>query len=146
PTAEEKVRFLRGLVNDPSAAVRRDVLLSLRDLEATAAKPLILELAKRYDGTDRFYLEAIGIAVSHNDQARREIILADFDEQFPEWNEKVANLVWELRPPQLLPRLEKRLADAATPSRQRSQLVDIVAAPPDASGGHLLLKVLLTEP
>src|SRR5439155_20501312 len=64
----------------------------------------------------------------------------------PEWNETVANLVWELRPPQVLPRLEKRLVDAATPSGQRSQIVDIVAAPPDASGGHLLLKVLLTEP
>jgi putative membrane-bound dehydrogenase-like protein len=145
-TAEGKVRYFKGLVDDPSSAVRRDVLLSLRDLDAAAAKPLILELAKRYDGKDRFYLEAIGIAVSHNDQVRREIILADFDEQFPDWNEKVANLIWELRPPQVLPRLEKRLVDAAMPSKQRSQIVDIVAAPQDANGGRLLLKVLLTEP
>ena len=51
-----------------------------------------------YDGHDRFYLAAIGIAVG-SDPKRREIILADFDKQFPEWNDKVADLVWELRPP-----------------------------------------------
>ena len=66
-------------------------------------RPLIYELAKKYDGKDRFYLEAIGIAVGHHDKARRDIILADFDKQFPEWNDKVADLVWELRPPAMMP-------------------------------------------
>jgi hypothetical protein len=77
-----------------------------------------MELAKKYDGKDRFYLEAIGIAVSHFDMTPRNVILAGFDKEFPEWNDKVADLVWELQPPLVLPTLGKRLADKSlTPAR-----------------------------
>jgi putative membrane-bound dehydrogenase-like protein len=130
------------LVRDPSAAVRREALLLLRDEEPAKAKPLILELARRYDGKDRFYLAAVGIAVGHHDKKRREIILADFDKQFPQWNEKVANLIWELRPPQAVALLEKRLLDDKLPAHQRAQVVDIVAGSPDADAGRVLLKAL----
>jgi putative heme-binding domain-containing protein len=160
------MRLTKELLRDPSAAVRRDLLLSLRDVDPTLAKPLILTLAKQYDGKDRFYLEAIGIAVGHSDEARRELslgdfneeqevlrrtsqrqlrrglLLAHFDEQFPAWNDQVANLIWELRPAQVLPRLEKRLFDASTPPLQRSQIVDIIASSPDVSSGKTLLTVL----
>src|SRR5262249_6087756 len=41
------------LVQDPSAAVRREALLLLQHADAAKAAPLILELAKHYDGQDR---------------------------------------------------------------------------------------------
>ncbi len=142
------------LVRDPSAAVRREALLLLRNVDPAKKAPndqspanarsLILALAKHYDGKDRFYLEAIGIAVGH-DPKRREIILADFAQQFPEWNEKVAGLVWELRPPAMLPVLEKRIADASIPAAQRAQIVDILAASEDKDAGLALLKVLQAD-
>lgn len=135
----------KKLVADPSAQVRREAILLLRDVEPAKAKPLIIELAKKYDGQDRFYLEAIGIAVGHHDQARRETVLADFDKQFLEWNEKTANLVWELRPPAMLPQLEKKLADAKLAPILRSQIVGILAAGEDTAGGLALLRVLQTE-
>ena len=74
----------RTRAEDPSAAVRREALLLVRDVDPAKAKPLILDLAKQYDGKDRFYLEAIGIAVGHHDKARRDVILADFDKEFPD--------------------------------------------------------------
>jgi putative membrane-bound dehydrogenase-like protein len=129
------------VLKDPSPMVRSVALLALRDSDPAKSKHMIMQLAKQYDGKDRFYLEAIGIAAGH-DPARREILLAGFEEQFPQWSEKVANLVWELRPPQVLPRLEKRLFDTATPTVQRAQIVDIVASSADASGGKVLLQVL----
>jgi putative membrane-bound dehydrogenase-like protein len=131
------------LLKDRSPMVRREALLASRASDPAKSKHLILELARQYNGKDRFYLEAIGIAVGQ-DPARRDILLADFEVQFPEWSEKVANLVWELRPPQVLPRLEKRLFDAATSTAQRSQIVDIVASSTDAGGGKILLKLLQT--
>ncbi len=130
--------------DDPFPALRREVLLALRNVDADSAKPLILALAKKYDGKDRFYLEAIGIAVGH-DPKRREIILADFAKQFPEWNDQVAGLVWELRPPSMMSVLEKRLVDAKTPAAQRAQIVDILAASEDKDAGASLLKVLHSE-
>ena len=63
-----------------------DLLLALRDVDPDKARKLIIELARHYDGKDRFYLEAIGIAVGR-DPKRREIILADFDKEFSEWND-----------------------------------------------------------
>jgi putative membrane-bound dehydrogenase-like protein len=136
--------LLPDLSADPSAAVRRELLLALRDMDPKEAKPHIIQMAKQYDGKDRFYLAAIGIAVGHHDKSRRDVILADFDKQFPEWNEKVAGLVWELRPPQVVPLLEKRLGDNKLPLEQRKHIVDIVASSPEPDAGKVLLKALGT--
>jgi hypothetical protein len=124
-------------------AVRREVLLALKDADAEKAKPLIVELMHHCESNDRFYLEAIGIAVGH-DPKRREIILGDFAKQFPEWNNQVAGLVWELRPPGMMPVLEKRLVDVKVPAAQRAQIVDILAGSDDAKSGLSLLNVLRT--
>jgi putative membrane-bound dehydrogenase-like protein len=137
--------FKHFVLDAPSTAVRREALLFLRDEKPAEAKPLIYELAKRYDGKDRFYLEAIGIAVGHHDKARREAILADFPKQFPEWNDKVADLVWELQPPAMIPLLAERLADAKVSPEQRARLVDILAASDDKGAGKTLLKVLQAD-
>ncbi len=146
-----QMRILKEVFNQPpslqrpridnagSAAVRREALLLVRDVDPAKAKPLILDLAKQYDGKDRFYLEAIGIAVGHHDKARRDVILADFDKEFPEWNDKVADLVWELQPPSVMPSLGKRLADKSLTADQRGRIVDILAAADDKAAGASLL-------
>lgn len=123
-------------------AVRREALLLLRDVDPEKARPLIYELAKKYDGKDRFYLCAVGIAVGHHDPARREAILKDFARAFPGWNETTAGLVWELRPAGVLPELEKRLADASLSAEQRGQIVDILSAGEDSAGAIALLRTL----
>jgi len=128
-----------------SQQVYREVLLTLSDCEASKAKPLIMDLAKKYDGKDRFYLEAIGIAVGHHDQKRREIILADFEKEFPEWNKKVADLIWELRPPSVMPKLGKRLIDTSLPLEQRLQIVDILGGTQDTSGGQAMINALTPD-
>jgi putative heme-binding domain-containing protein len=132
------------LLKDPSPAVRREALLLLRNAEPSKAKALILDLARQYDGKDRFYLAAVGIAVGQ-DKARRDVILGDFDKQFTGWDETTAGLVWELRPPQVIPLLETRLADAQLPAGQRAQIVDILAGSADAKAGAVLLKALLGD-
>src|SRR5262249_20977997 len=71
--------------------------------------------------------------------------LADFAKQFPEWDEKVANLIWELRPPQVVPLLEKRLVDRKLPAQQRAQIVDIVASSADPGAGKVLLQSLQAD-
>jgi putative heme-binding domain-containing protein len=143
--SDEKVRKVMKLTF-LSAAERRELLLGMRDMDPAKVKDILLDLAGTYDGKDRFYLEAVGIAVGHHDRARREVILADFDKKFPEWNEKVAGLVWELRPPGMMPVLEKRLGDDKVPAAQRAQIVDILAASDDKGAGVILLKALSDAP
>jgi hypothetical protein len=101
-------------------------------------------LAKLYDGQDIFYRAALDIACG-TDSARRAAILADFDKQFPEWNDKVADLVWELRPKSVLPRLGKLLADPKLTPAQKGRIVDILATSEHPGAGQTMLDVLKSD-
>jgi len=48
-------------LQDPSPAVRREMLIGIRELNIDAVTPIWAELALQYDGEDRWYLEALGI-------------------------------------------------------------------------------------
>jgi putative heme-binding domain-containing protein len=122
----------------------RECLIGLRVSDPAASKDALYALMKQYDGKDRFYLAAIGIAVGQ-DPKRREIILADFDKEFPEWNEKVAGLVWELRPPNMMPVMEKHLKEGKLPVAQQKQIVDILGGMDDPAAGKHLLAALKAD-
>jgi putative membrane-bound dehydrogenase-like protein len=132
----------KAAVNDRSAAVRREVLVLMRDMEPFLIKDILFDLAKQYDGKDRFYLEAIGIAVGHHDKHRRDILLANFDKRFPKLDERTLDLIWELRPPSVMPKLAEALADKDLNDMQHARIVDILAASDDKEAGKALLAVL----
>lgn len=131
----------KALLADPSAGVRREALLAMRDVPAAKCGPFILELAQRAEAGDRFYIGAVGIAVG-TDPKRRDVILADFVRHFPEWDAKTADLVWELRPATILPTLGKKLVDATLPATDRARIVDILAASDSEAAGSAMLAVL----
>ncbi|MEI9919675.1 MAG: PVC-type heme-binding CxxCH protein [Bacteroidota bacterium] len=54
------------LVNDSSAQVRREVAIAIRGNNSIEAADLWTKLAQQYDGRDRWYLEALGIAAEGN--------------------------------------------------------------------------------
>jgi putative heme-binding domain-containing protein len=101
-------------------------------------------LAKLYDGQDHFYRAALNIACG-TDPERRKAILADFDKHFPEWNDKVADLVWELRPASVLPRLGKLLDDLKLTPAQKGRIVDILAVNDDPAAGKTMFAVLKSD-
>ena len=127
------------------AAVLREALLALRDVDPAQAKEAIYSLMRAYDGKDRMLLSAIGIAVGHLDQRRREVILADFSQRFTTWNDQVAGLVWELRPPKVVSLLQKRLSDSTLTAEQRAQIVDVLAGSDDPGAGQVLIELLTAE-
>ena len=134
-----------ALLNKSDSAVRREALLLLRLMGPSATvKPAFYALAKLYDGHDIFYRAALNIACG-TDPARRDAILADFDKHFPEWNDKVADLVWELRPKSVMPRLAKLLSDPKLTGPQKARIVDILAGSDDASAGTAVLGLLATD-
>jgi putative membrane-bound dehydrogenase-like protein len=130
--------------SDPSPAVRREALLALRHIEPAVMIPVFYALAKLYDGQDIFYRAALNIACG-TDPARRDAILAGFDKHFPEWDDKTADLVWELRPKSVLPRLGKLLGDAKLTAAQKARVIDIIAANDDPEAGKSVLEVLKSD-
>ena len=125
-------------ITNPAQA--REILTTIRSDEALANK-YFYTFAKLYDGQDISYRAALNIACG-TDPARRDIILADFDKQFPEWNDKVADLVWELRPKSMMPKLGKLLEDPKVTPAQKGRIVDILASSADASAGQSMLALL----
>ncbi|MDY3554081.1 c-type cytochrome [Gemmata sp. JC717] len=133
-----------GLSGVSFPSVRREILLHLRLEEPKEMSRYFYEFAKQYDGQDHFYRAALNIACG-TDPVRRDAILAEFDKHFPEWNDKVADLVWELRPKSVLPRLGKLLSDAKLTAAQKSRIVDIIASNDDPSAGQAMLAVLRSD-
>jgi putative membrane-bound dehydrogenase-like protein len=124
-----------------SIASGREALIGLQDEKQTdAIKPFYI-FAGLYDGSDRFYLSALNIACG-TDPVRRDAILADFEKHFPEWNDKVADLVWELRPKSMLPKMNKLLDDPKLTAKQKARIVDIIAVNDDLSAGKTVLGLL----
>ncbi len=65
-------RFLNDLLplaGDKDAGVRRELILALRDLPTAMVGPALKTLAAAWDGQDRWYLEALGLAVQNREPA-----------------------------------------------------------------------------
>ena len=61
-TDADPMSTLEKLAADPSAAVRREVAVGLRGVEGTRADAIWAKLAKAHSASDRWELEALGIA------------------------------------------------------------------------------------
>src|SRR5262249_35054159 len=143
---EDRKRLIRDFLEDvvKTRAARREALINLQDYDVDFARWLFPYLAQEYDGHDYFYLAALNIACGI-DPERRAKILEDFDKHFPELNDKVLDLIWELRPPGTVARLEKHLNDPGLKPEQRGRMVDVIASSEDPAAGKVLLKLVTTD-
>ncbi len=97
------------LAKDPDAAVRRELATSLRDVPIEQAREHIVELARGYDGVDRTYLDALGIACTGKQTKAYNAIGREIGDPDPaKWSSAFANIVWRLHPEKSAPMLAKR--------------------------------------
>lgn len=95
------------LATDASPAVRREVALSLRDVPYEKCQPILKELFARYEGKDRYYLEALGTAVTGKEkEAYRDLVATDHESP-AKWNQVTKQLAWRLHPPQAIAALDE---------------------------------------
>jgi putative membrane-bound dehydrogenase-like protein len=98
------------LVKDPSAQVRREVALALRGSKDPAAAEIWADLALQHDGSDRWYLEALGIGEQGNE-----------DLFFNAWRKKAGgklntagarDIIWRSRSKDAMPLLAQMIRSA----------------------------------
>lgn len=65
--AESQLARLLPLADDPDPGVRRELILALRNLPTEQVGDALLKLAAHWDGQDRWYLEALGLALDNRD-------------------------------------------------------------------------------
>lgn len=124
--ADEKKRVDFLLANG-GPGVAREVLVSLRESDDDNSKQWFYEISKKYDGKDIFLLKAIGVAAGP-DLKHREIFLADFKKQFSSWSPAVGDLVFELRPKDMMSGLGDMLTKAELPVEQKLKIINILAS------------------
>jgi len=63
PPALQHLDILLAMAVDPDAGVRRELILALRNLPTNQVGDALRKLAASWDGRDRWYLEALGLAL-----------------------------------------------------------------------------------
>ena len=69
------VSLAMKLKDDPSTAVRREVLIAIRDVPFEEKRDIVLTLSNAYDGDDPWYLEALGASVAGPEEAIYEFLV-----------------------------------------------------------------------
>ena len=87
-----------SMAKDKSAAVRREVAIALRDFKTPAAIATLVTIAQQFDGQDRAYLEAIGLASTDREAVVHAAIAKVMAKPALEWTPAYAWLTWRLHP------------------------------------------------
>lgn len=112
----DTVALVKTLLNDPSMAVKREAVISLRHCRSQQVPELWAGFAAQYDGKDRWYLEALGIGAD-----------GQWDADFAAWLKLENNnwntvagrdIVWRSRAAAALPLLAVIIADPASKPEQ----------------------------
>ncbi|MGH7199433.1 MAG: PVC-type heme-binding CxxCH protein, partial [Planctomycetaceae bacterium] len=137
------IPILTLMAVDQSPQVRREVAIALRHHASPEAPAIWAELARRHDGDDRWYLEALGIGAD-----------GQWDDFFGTWLQRVGeewdtpagrDIVWRSRSEAALPLLAKIILDERLKPEERLRYFrafDFHQHPPD-EGGELKESVLL---
>ena len=120
---ELAARFLK----DPSPAVRRELAVALRGLPLETIRPYLLELAAGFDGQDRTYLEAIGLAAEPYADALYPDLKMRLGDEPRNWSPAFAELVWRLHPTSALPDLAAHCRKSGQSLAERRRTIDAIA-------------------
>ncbi|MEX2594184.1 MAG: PVC-type heme-binding CxxCH protein [Anditalea sp.] len=112
------VPYLKQLVDDADAQVRRESAIALRNLQAPETAELWAQLAMKHDGSDRWYLEALGIGAENQ-----------WDNYYTSWLNKVGDMdiedaahkdiVWRARTSKAIPLLASLASKPSVDINQR---------------------------
>ncbi len=122
------LEYANQLVHEKSAAVRRGVILAIKDIPLEKSKSIFLNLIGTYDGKDRWYLNALGIALDGKEDVFYPMLMEHFENKNPEqWSAAQSNLVWELHPKGSVEALHKRVASQKLPVEEREKALIALA-------------------
>lgn len=126
-----------GLQKDPSAQVRREMAVLLQ--HNPGATPVLHELIRQWDGKDRWYLEALGIAA----RGRENAVYQGLRESFPgKWDSTLGKLLWEFRPSEAIGFLAAAVSDSDLESAQRKEALEALAAYSQPEAAHAVAALI----
>jgi putative membrane-bound dehydrogenase-like protein len=136
---------LSSLAVGNNAAVRAEIAVSLRDADAEKALPILAELAKRFDGKDRSYLEALGLGAKGKEEAAWQALNSIESKKMggdpQRWSDAFARITWRLHPKAAVESVKARALSDKLSTAQRKLAMDTLAFTPDATAAQAMLAV-----
>ncbi len=124
----EALPYAKKLANDASPAVRAEAALAMRSLDFAQARPVLVAVAKGYDGKDAAYLECLGIGAAHKtDQLWKAIGRQMKPGAAEEWPDNFVRLTWRLMAPSAVDSLKTRAGSDKLTMEQREFAVESLA-------------------
>jgi putative heme-binding domain-containing protein len=128
---------------DPSAAIRREVAVALRDVPLAQSKDALVAIARQFDGKDRAYLEAFGIGCFGKESEIYAALAPDLGKQ--PWSAAFARIAWRLGSPEAVNDFKTRALAKDLDRDQRKLMVDALAFVPVAEAAKAMVTLAATE-
>lgn len=130
-----------ALPEDPDPMVRRQVLVELRQApDSPTLQAWLIDLASQYDGRDRFYREAVGIAFAGKETWGYEQLKTSLGGR---WDERFAGLALQLHPEVALADAKAALENEMLGDTPRKAALDVIDAIATEEAGALLVGQVL---
>jgi putative membrane-bound dehydrogenase-like protein len=129
------------LAKDSDAGVRREVALSMRDQPEASSLGILVDVARGYDGKDRYYLEALGTGATGKEPALYERLHRELGVKADPltWSPAFARIAWRLHVPAAVSDLTTRARSSTLPVADRTLALDTLAFVNDASASKAML-------
>ncbi|MCF6313101.1 MAG: c-type cytochrome [Verrucomicrobiales bacterium] len=137
---------LPDLSADPSPAVRREVALSCRNLSLYDSRDALVNIAKKFDGDDRTYLEAFGIGSTSKESGIYDAVQASIGDENPlKWSKAFARIAWRLHPNQAIKNLLTRALSDSLPTADRKLAMTAIAFNDSSAAAQAMLEIAAQE-
>ncbi len=129
------------LAADPSAAVRREIALTMRDFPAAQSVPILVKLAQQFDGKDRAYLEALGLGSTHKEAEVYAALSKAMGGSADSWSDAFAWLAWRLHPAAAVSDFKARVLSPKLSNDQRKLMLTALAFVPTRAAAGAMIEV-----
>ena len=138
-SGQDVVPLATKMAEDRSAAVRREVALSLRGVPAEKGVPLLVKLARQFDGKDRAYLEALGLVSTGIEREVYAAVARAMGGPADAWSDAFAWLAWRLHPAEAATDFKNRvLSDKLNPEQRKLMLTALAFVKSREAAGAMI--------
>ncbi|NBV84935.1 MAG: dehydrogenase, partial [Verrucomicrobia bacterium] len=138
---EDIVTLAAKMAEDKSAAVRREVALSLREIPAEKSLPLLVKLGRHVDAADRAALEAFGLGCEGKESAVYAALKSEIGGNPENWSDAFAGIAWRLHPQESVADMKARILSPKTSAQERKRMLTAIGFVPSAAAAEAMLEV-----
>ena len=135
----------QAMAGDESAAVRREVAVTLRDVPAEKSVPILLQIAQKFDGTDRAYLEAFGLGSEGKESEVFAAVSKSMGGAAVDWSDAFAWIAWRLHPTEAARDFKTRALSEKLSEEQRKLMVTALAFVKSREAAGLMIELAHTD-